>query len=142
MQKIILDTNVIISALIQRRYPYFIVFNHAFENLIEVCLSNELLEEYLDVIHRPKFAKYPDFLKNAELVLTHLDKKAEKYIPSKKVNEIKDEDDNMILELALEAKANFIITGNTNDFTMPDFEGTKIVTPKEYWDNHQVDFLL
>jgi predicted nucleic acid-binding protein len=41
----------------------------------------------------------------------------------------------MILELAEESNANFIITGNTNDFTMPEYKKTKIVTPKEYWEN-------
>ena len=138
MQKIIIDTNILISSLIQRSYPYFIVFEYVFEQQIEVCLSEELLEEYLDVIHRPKFTKYPDFLRNAELVLNYLNKKSRKYTPLIAVDEIKDKDDNMLLELALEAKADFIITGNTNDFVMPEFKGTKIVTPKEYWDNYRI----
>jgi hypothetical protein len=137
MQKIIIDTNILVSALIQRSYPYFIIYNYAFENLVEVCLSDELLEEYLDVIHRPKFARYPDFLRNAGLVLNYMNKNAKKYNPQTTVDAIKDKDDNMLLELALEAKADFIITGNTNDFVMPEFEGTKIVTPKEYWDNYR-----
>jgi predicted nucleic acid-binding protein len=38
------------------------------------------------------------------------------------------------LELALVSKADFIITGNTNDFTMSHFQGTKIVSQKEYWE--------
>jgi len=41
------------------------------------------------------------------------------------------------LELAIASNADFIITGNTNDFTMSHFQGTKIVTPKEYWDFHK-----
>ena len=138
MQRIIIDTNILISALIQRSFPYLIIYNYAFENLVEVCLSDELLEEYLDVVHRPKFTRYPDFLRNAELVLNYMDKKAKKYTPQIVVDEIKDKDDNMLLELALEAKADFIITGNTNDFVMSEFKGTKIVTPKEYWDNYRV----
>lgn len=32
--------------------------------------------------------------------------------------------------------AYFIITGNTNDFTFPAYKQTKIVSPKEYWENH------
>jgi predicted nucleic acid-binding protein len=43
----------------------------------------------------------------------------------------------MILELAEESKADFIITGNTNDFTMNKHKKTKIVTPKEYWENYR-----
>lgn len=41
---------------------------------------------------------------------------------------------NRILELADISKADFIITGNTNDFTMKTHNKTKIVSPKEYWE--------
>ncbi len=40
-------------------------------------------------------------------------------------------DDNKLLELSDECNANFLITGNTNDFTMTKFKKTKIVTPSE-----------
>jgi predicted nucleic acid-binding protein len=43
----------------------------------------------------------------------------------------------MILELADECSADFIITGNTNDFTFSTYKRTKIVTPKEYWEDYQ-----
>jgi predicted nucleic acid-binding protein len=49
---------------------------------------------------------------------------------------IRDLDDNKLLELAATCEADFIITGNTNDFTMHKYKSTKIVTPKEYWENH------
>lgn len=38
------------------------------------------------------------------------------------------------LELADISKADFIITGNTNDFTMQIYNQTRILTPKEYWE--------
>ena len=48
MKKIILDTNVIVSSLIQKNYPYLIV-----EDCIEgnslICLSNPILKEYIEV---------------------------------------------------------------------------------------------
>jgi predicted nucleic acid-binding protein len=43
--------------------------------------------------------------------------------------ETKDEPDNRLLELADISKADFIITGNTNDFTMEIYNKTRIVTP-------------
>lgn len=45
----------------------------------------------------------------------------------------------MILELADKCLADFIITGNTTDFTFPTYKNTKIVSPKEYVDNYQPD---
>jgi predicted nucleic acid-binding protein len=58
---------------------------------------------------------------------------AELFEPENKLDLIKDEPDNRFLELAQIAKADFIITGNTNDFNIGNFKSTKIVTPKEYW---------
>lgn len=134
MQKIIIDTNVLVSALIQRNYPYFIVYNYVFENLVEVCISNELFREYLEVLNRPKFSKYPDFSSKAESVLAQIEAKSTKFEPTKQIHIIQDDADNRLLELALASQADYIITGNTNDFTMNHFQRTKIVSPKEYWD--------
>ena len=134
MQRIIIDTNVLVSALIQRNYPNFIVYYYILGNLVEVCISSELFEEYLEVLNRPKFKKYPDFIRNAEIVLAQIETKATKFYPTQRLDIIQDNADNRLLELALASKANFIITGNTNDFTMSHFDGTKIVSPKDYWD--------
>jgi len=135
MQKVILDTNVIISSLIQRNFPFLIVYHCVLENTVDICLSNELIQEYVDVIHRPKFSKYPDFLKNAEFVLINIIKKANIYTPKRKLEILKDSGDNKLLELALESGANFIITGNIKDFDMIEFTGTKIIDPKTYWED-------
>ena len=134
MQKIIIDTNVLVSGLIQRSFPYFILYHIVLENRVEVCISDSLFEEYIIVLNRPKFAKYPDFINKAELVLSQIEMKATKFHPTQQINIIEDNADNRLLELAVTSKADFIITGNTNDFTMSYFEGTKIITPKEYWD--------
>ena len=57
--------------------------------------------------------------------------------PADTLEIIKDEADNRLLELAKISKADFIITGNSSDFTMKIFESTKIVTPKSYWENNK-----
>ncbi|HEY9125182.1 MAG TPA: putative toxin-antitoxin system toxin component, PIN family, partial [Bacteroidales bacterium] len=74
-QKVIIDTNVLISALTQRNYPNFILYNYVLDNAVEVCISDELFKEYLDVLNRPKFNKYPDFISKAEIVLTQIESK-------------------------------------------------------------------
>jgi putative PIN family toxin of toxin-antitoxin system len=137
MQKIILDTNVVVSSLIQRNYPNFILYNYVLENLVEVCISDDLFKEYLEVLNRPKFSKYADFVNKAESVLAQIEAKATKFYPTVRLDIIGDNADNRLLELAVESKADFIITGNINDFTMTEFRGTKIVTPKEYWDDYR-----
>lgn len=137
MQKIILDTNVIISSLIQKNYPYLIV-EHCIEGNATLCLSNAIFTEYVEVLNRPKFSKFAEFKTNADFLLTRLTEISEIFEPKEKINLIYDEPDNRLLELALSSKANFIITGNTNDFTMKTFENTKIISPREYWEKYKL----
>lgn len=66
-------------------------------------------------------------------MLVDIEKRAVKYFPTVKLEIINDLDDNKLLELAETCKADFLITGNTKDFTLQTYKETKIVTPKEYW---------
>ena len=52
MQKIILDTNVIVSALISNAVPTKILYDIVFKQLVEPCLSTEIFEEYVEVLGR------------------------------------------------------------------------------------------
>ena len=133
MQKIVLDTNVLVTALIQYSYPHLIVHELFLEDKIKLCFSDSLMSEYYEVLNRKKFCKFPDFYVRAQSMLADIELNSIHFTPQFKVNIISDKDDNKLLELAKAAKANFIITGNTNDFTMQKFGKTKIVSPKEYW---------
>jgi len=137
MQKIIIDTNVIVSSLIQKSCPHHIIFDLLLEDKICLCVSQSLLEEYYEVLERPKFAQFHDFALKAKTVLSNIEIKSICYQSDINLDLISDKDDNKILELADVCKADFIITGNTNDFTFPVYKQTKIVTPREYWDNHK-----
>jgi putative PIN family toxin of toxin-antitoxin system len=137
MQKIIIDTNVVVSALIQRSYPYRIIYDIFVAEKIQLCVSEQLMREYYEVLSRPKFAQFQDFFMRAELLLIEIEAQSLKYSPRIKLDVLSDKDDNMILELADESSADFVITGNTNDFTFPSYKQTKIVTPKAYWEYYQ-----
>lgn len=139
MQKLVIDTNVFVSALIQRSYPFLIISELFVDGKIELCISDPLLEEYYAVFNRKKFAKYRDFLNKAEILIADIEARSFKFTPKKKLTIISDKDDNKLLELADECKADFLITGNTNDFTIKKYKRTKIVTPKEYWENYKAE---
>ena len=133
MQKVIIDTNVLVSSLIQKSFPYKIINELFIEEKIALCVSEALMAEYHEVLRRPKFAIYSGFVARAETLLADIEAKATMYIPVISLNLISDEDDNKILELADVCVADYIITGNTNDFTFSTYKNTKIVTPKDYW---------
>jgi len=137
MQKIVIDTNVIVSSLIQKSYPYHIIFDLLIEDKICLCISPTLMAEYYEVLERPKFAQFQGFTAKARVVLANIELKAIHYNPKITLDLISDKDDNKILELADECEADFVITGNTNDFTFPLYKKTKIVTPKDYWEKYK-----
>jgi putative PIN family toxin of toxin-antitoxin system len=116
MQKIILDTNVLVSGLIQKSYPYLIIYEVFSSDKIELCISDMLMFEYYEVLNRKKFSRYPDFLIKAEALLVDIERKATLFKPTTILNIIDDSADNRLLELAEECEADFLITGNTNDF--------------------------
>ena len=137
MQKIVVDTNVLVSALIQKSYPYFIINEIFIEKKVEFCVSNKLFEEYYEVLNRKKFTNYHHFIAKAETLLADIKAQAKMFDPKTKIKIIRDLDDNKLLELAAACKADFLITGNTNDFTMTKYRRTRIVTPMEYWENYR-----
>ena len=135
MQSIILDTNVVVSALISKNSPPSrIVDELVLNRKVELCTSDVILSEYIEVLGREKFARFPDFKARAELLLNRLYEISTKFTPEVRLDIIADEGDNRFLELALAAQPDFLITGNTNDFTMQTIGRAQIVTPREFCD--------
>ena len=136
MLKIIVDTNVLVSALIQRSYPYLIIDRILAGEHCRICLSPALLAEYFDVLNRKKFSQFPEFLQNAQRLLIALERLSLMYNPKINIDLLKDKDDNKILELADISRADFIITGNIKDFTIDRYQESRIVTPRNFWEMH------
>lgn len=136
MHRLILDTNVIVSGLIQKSFPHLILA-HCLEGKATVCVSSVVFQEYVNVLERPKFSRFPDFILAAQTLIGRLKLEAEIFEPKETVSIIQDDADNRFLELAQASKADFLITGNHNDFNMEEFEETKIVSPKIYWEKHK-----
>lgn len=135
MQKVILDTNIIVSALISNTIPSKILFELVLNEKIGLCLSEEIFSEYFEVLNRNKFTKYADFKLNADIVLTRLREISMFYSIERQVEVLKDISDNKFLELALASSAEYLITGNILDFNFKEFHKTLIITPREFWDH-------
>ncbi len=136
MQKIILDTNVIVSALISSSIPTKILYELVLTKKVETCLSEEVFAEYVEVLNRDKFARFANFKKKAEVVLNKLGELGRMYKPDREIEVLTDTSDNKFLELAAASCADYLTTGNILDFTITEFEYTRILTPREYWDNY------
>jgi uncharacterized protein len=134
MQKLILDTNVIVSALISNSLPTMILYKLVLTEKVETCLSDEIFSEYVEVMNRGKFIKYANFKTKADVVLNKLREISIFYKTDRKIEVLTDTSDNKFLELAAVSSADYLITGNTLDFQITEFEYTRILTPREYWE--------
>ena len=139
MQKVILDTNVVVSAFITRSYPHYIIFDLVLDEYVQLCLSDALFDEYCEVLARPKFAEIADFSSNTRIVLNRFMSIANFFEPTIRLDIIKDRNDNKLLELADESNADFLITGNNVDFTMTHYKNTRIVSPRVFWETYFIN---
>lgn len=133
-QKIIIDTNLWISFLISKDYTRLdeIIFS-------KKCLlvfSEELLDEFLTVIKRPKLRKY--FTQgDTELLIDTIQEFAEFIDVKSKVEVCRDEKDNFLLSLSKDSNADFLITGDADLLVLKEFQSTKIVTISEFLERKQ-----
>tara|TARA_R110000868_G_C10704040_1_gene749372 strand:+ start:267 stop:677 length:411 start_codon:yes stop_codon:yes gene_type:complete len=128
-KRIILDTNLWISFLISKKFNQI---DELIENRrIKLIFSNELLEEFIDVVSRPKFKKY--FSKrDIEKILEYFDQFAELVKVKSNIEICRDEKDNFLLNLALDSKADYLLTGDKDLLILESIENTEIITFSEF----------
>ena len=134
--RIVIDTNVFISALIgQYSYPYKIFQDLVLTGEVTICLSNALLSEYENVMQREKFKKITQFSSKALKLIKVVKSLALRFEPTISINVITDEPDNRLLELAVAANAAVIVTGNTRDFNFDSYQGILIQSLKFFYES-------
>jgi len=125
--KVVLDTNLLISALVFGGKPKQ-VYNLVLEKQIIGITSPILLAELTEVLTK-KF--------NFELIrIEQLEKIIKKHFkmvnPKQTIKILQDIDDNRVLEAAIEGKCSYIVTGDSDLLTLKTFQKTKILTPNDF----------
>src|ERR1051326_5284669 len=128
MIRVVLDTSVLVSAVISPVGPNAQVFGLITERKLRLCLTDDVLSEYYRVfeyerlqhLDRRRIARLRGLLERASL----------KVKPRGKLKISGHEEDNRIYECALAAKADYIVTENTRHFKKP-YKLTKIVTARQ-----------
>ncbi|GAB3907337.1 putative toxin-antitoxin system toxin component, PIN family [Larkinella knui] len=129
--RIVLDTNIYISALINKNFRQRLA--RIFEDSsIAVLTDALLLAEIDDVSARPKIAKYLTPDERADF-LKYLKSRCELVLVTSTVTVSPDPDDDFLLALSKDGQAEFLVTGNKRDLLdLVAFEGTKIVTLSDF----------
>ncbi len=127
--RIILDTNLWISFLITKNYSK--LDRILFSGQGKLVFSGELLTEFIDVVKRPKFHKYFS-QKDIEDIIKTIEKYGEFVEVNSTVKVCRDPKDNFLLSLAIDGRADYLLTGDAALLELKKIGKTKITTFSEF----------
>ena len=125
--RVVFDTNIFVSAFI---IPGSLAEKAVLKIIKEediLLLSKEVLDELLSTLST-KFSRDEEISRVAVI----LSEMVEWVRPTLRMNALKDEPDNRILEYAVFGKADIIVTGDKEMLRLRKYEETKIVSLKAY----------
>lgn len=125
--RVVLDTNVIVSALTFGGKPRQITQSVIKRQLMAIT-SPILINELLEVLAVKFFYPQP--------ILDLVEKKIKKYFqvvrPVKKIKILLDDPDNRVLEAAMAGNCQFIITGDKELLKLRSYRQIQIITPDKF----------
>jgi putative PIN family toxin of toxin-antitoxin system len=126
--RLVIDTNVLISAALTPAGLQRTVLVIATTKPARLYISPPILKEYAAILARPEFKMRKGTRQQLmELIKSH----SYPVSPIRRVDAASDPDDNMFLECADAARADYLVTGDLRHF--PKFwKTTKIVSPREF----------
>lgn len=126
--RLIVDTNIIVSSALNPFGLERMVVRLAMTKPVKWFVSSAILAEYAAVLKRPEL----DIRKGLRQPLLHAVKAHTRRItPSQLPIVTADPSDNMFLECADAARADFLVTGNIRDFPRL-WKMTKVITAREF----------
>lgn len=131
--KLVLDTNVFISALLWHGPPHELL--RAIEKgTFTLCTTPALLEELRDVLNRPKFSsRLKERKTSCEELLAGIIDVAELH-PDEKIDPVvkNDPDDDKVLSCASVSGAKYIVTGDPHLLKLGNWSNISILTPQQF----------
>ena len=104
-----------------------------FNEKCKLLFSQELLEEFVTVAKRPKLKKYISRDELEDLLET-IDEVAEIVNVTSEISQCRDPKDNFLLSLAIDGKADFLLTGDKDLLVLKKIGNTEIKTISEFFD--------
>lgn len=134
--KVVCDTNVLISGILFGGHPRRIL-REGIRGRLDIVISPDILEEFHDVLVRPKFGFTAD---QVDGIIQQFRESFFLVRPGVSVQVVKrDPDDDRILEAALAAEAPVIVSGDADLLDLKSWRGIRIYTPAEFVVEHLSD---
>ncbi len=125
--KVVLDTNVVVSAALKPDGLERVSLVYALTRPARLYLSQEIFEEYGRVLRKPQLRISGS---RVDAILGLIEDSGTLLRPSQQLQVTPDPDDNIFLECADEARADYLVTGNKRHFPL-FWKSTKIVNARE-----------
>lgn len=126
--KVVFDTNILVSALVFPGGRGDAALRRIVEEQDQLVISKPILEELLRVLGS-KFSRDTEELAHVAVFLSELTLTVN---PRRRLQVVKDEPDNRILECALTARAEAIVTGDRALLALGKFRSVRIISLREY----------
>jgi putative PIN family toxin of toxin-antitoxin system len=127
--RIVLDTNVLVSALLSPFGPPARVLGLVMTGAVGCCVDARILAEYHDVTHRPRLSI--DAAK-ADDVLEEIRRSGLSVGSVPLPRPLPDQDDDQFVEVGLAGGARCLVTGNTAHFPDDRCLGLPVISPAEF----------
>lgn len=127
--RIVLDTNVLISAIVFGGPPRA-VLELVISGAVDCSLSMPILDELKAVLQRPRFGFSEEQALNVVEEMHGICDIVEPLVRIDKIHA--DPDDDRVLECAVESSAQYIISGDSDLLELVEFDGIHILAPQEY----------
>ncbi len=128
MKRVVLDTNIFISSVLGGRLG--IILDTWKTHKFTLIVSNEILDEYLEVLNRPKFHISQEVITEISAFLFAY---AEFVVPGESIQAVLDDpSDNKFIETAIAGQAERIVNGDSHLLTLKIFRDIPIISANEF----------
>jgi putative PIN family toxin of toxin-antitoxin system len=123
--RVVLDTNVLVSGLLNPNRPPAAVLNLVVNARLVVLYDSRILQEYIEVLHRVKFGFDSGWI---DALIDYVQDEGE-YISAEPTEQLfQDDFDRAFYEVMITGWADYLITGNGSHFP----KDGRIINPREF----------
>jgi putative PIN family toxin of toxin-antitoxin system len=134
--KIVLDTNVLVSGVLQPFGPSGQIVRLVASGAVTLCHDSRILTEYREVLLRAKFRFDPE---RVEALLDQIRQGGTPVAARPLAVRLPDPDDEPFLEVALAGGVRSLVTGNIKHYPAEAWQGVEVLSPRSFIDLYRVE---
>ena len=123
--RIVLDTNVLVSGLLNPNRPPAIILNLVLSTKVQILYDNRMMQEYIEVLHRDKFCFNWESI---ETLIDYFTDTCEYILAEPTDRKFVDDNDRAFYEVMISGEADYLVSANLRHFP----KNKKIISPRDF----------